>query len=57
MTKYLNDDNVCSFFIHVPTLENYDLEKHEKFFRNFISILEDLYLKGNEEKRKEKEWK
>lgn len=51
MTKYLNDDNVCSFFIHVPTLENYDLEKHEKFFRNFISILEDLYLKGNEEKR------
>ena len=51
LTKYLNDDNVCSFFIHVPKLENYDLNKHEKFFRNFISVLEDLYIIGNEEKR------
>ena len=51
MNKYLNDENVCSFFIHVPTLENYDLNKHENFFKNFISILEDLYIVGNEEKR------
>jgi pyrrolidone-carboxylate peptidase len=51
MNKYLNDENVCSFFIHVPTLENYDLNKHENFFKNFISILEDLYIVGNDEKR------
>ena len=51
LTNYLNNDNVCSFFIHIPTLENYDLNKHEKFFANFISVLEDIYLKGNEEKR------
>lgn len=51
MIKYLNEENVCSFFIHVPTLENYDLNKHEKFFKNFVSILEDLYIVGNEEKR------
>ena len=51
LTKCLNDDNVCSFFIHVPKIENYDLNKHEKYFRNFISILEDLYITGNEEKR------
>jgi len=51
LTKYLNDDNVCSFFIHVPSIEHYGLDKHEKYFRNFISILEDLYIIGNEEKR------
>ena len=51
LTKYLNDENVCSFFIHVPTLKNYNLDKHEKFFRNFIAVLEDLYIIGNEEKR------
>ena len=51
LTKYLNDDNVCSFFIHVPKLENYDLNMHEQFFMNFISILEDLYILGNEEKK------
>jgi pyroglutamyl-peptidase len=52
LAKYLDDENVCSFFIHIPTLENYDLNRHEKFFRNFINVLEDLYIKGNEEKRK-----
>ena len=51
LTKCLNSDNVCSFFIHIPKLENYDLNKHEKFFRNFISVLEDLYIIGNDEKR------
>ena len=48
LRKYLNDDNVCSFFIHIPMLENYDLNKHEQFFMNFISVLEDLYILGNE---------
>ena len=51
LTKCLNDENICSLFIHIPTLENYDLNKHEKFFKNFINVLEDLYLKGNEEKK------
>ena len=51
LRKYLNDDNVCSFFIHIPMLENYDLNKHEQFFMNFISVLEDLYILGNEEKK------
>ena len=51
LAKYLNEENVCSFFIHVPELKNYNLDKHEKFFRNFISVLEDLYIIGNDEKR------
>ena len=32
LTKCLNDENVCSFFIHIPTLENYDLKINKKFF-------------------------
>ena len=51
LTKYLNEENICSFFIHVPTLKNYDLNKQEIFFKNFISVLEDLYIIGNEDKR------
>jgi len=52
LTHYLKNDHICSFFIHVPLFENYSLEKQCKFFKNFIIVLEDLYIKGNEEKRK-----
>lgn len=51
-TECLNKKNWCSFFLHVPLLQNYGLDKHENFFKNLIQILEDLYIKGNEEKRK-----
>ena len=36
----------------MPLLENYSMEKQEIFFKNFIDIMESLYLKGNEEKTK-----
>ena len=52
LTHYLKNENICSFFIHVPLFENYSLEKQCKFLKNFIIVLEDLYIKGNEEKRK-----
>ena len=32
-------------------MKNYDLNKQEIFFKNFISVLEDLYIIGNEDKR------
>ena len=51
LTHYLKNENVCSFFIHVPLFENYSLENHCKFFKNFINVLEYLYIKGNEEKK------
>ena len=51
LNKYLNNDNVCSFFIHIPRFEHFNLDKHEKYFRNFISILEDLYIIGKDEKK------
>ena len=52
LTKCLNEKHLCSFFLHVPLLENYSMEKQENFFRNLIDTFEGLYLKGNEEKRK-----
>ena len=52
LTKCLNEKNLCSFFLHVPLLTNYSMEKQENFFKNLIDTLECLYLKGNEEKRK-----
>ena len=52
LTKCFGEKNLCSFFLHVPLLENYSIEKQENFFKNFINTLECLYLKGNEEKRK-----
>ena len=51
LNKCFDEKNICSFFLHVPLLKNYPMEKQENFFRNFIDILESLYLKGNEEKR------
>ena len=50
-TKCFDEKNICSFFLHVPLLSNYSMEKQEIFFKNFIEVLESLYLKGNEEKR------
>ena len=52
LTKCLNEKNLCSFFLHVPKLENYGINLHENFFKNLIQILEDLYIKGNDDKRK-----
>ena len=52
LSKCFDEKNMCSFFLHIPTLNNYSIEKHEIFFKNFIDVLESLYLKGNEEKRK-----
>ena len=49
--KCFDEKNICSFFLHVPLLNNYSMEKQEIFFKNFIEVLESLYLKGNEEKR------
>ena len=49
--KCFDEKNICSFFLHVPLLSNYSIEKQEIFFKNFIEVLERLYLKGNEEKR------
>ena len=51
LNKCFDEKNMCSFFLHVPLLNNYSMEKQEKFFRNFIEIMESLYIKGNEEKR------
>ena len=51
--KCFDEKNICSFFLHVPLLSNYSMEKQEFFFKNFIEVLERLYLKGNEEKRKQ----
>jgi len=51
LNKCKNESNICSFFIHIPTLTNYNLTCQEEFFKNFISVLEDLYLKGNEDKK------
>ena len=51
--KCFDEKNICSFFLHVPLLSNYSMEKQEIFFKNFIDVLESLYLKGNEEKRKQ----
>ena len=50
-TKCFDEKNICSFFLHVPLLSNYSMKKQEIFFKNFIEVLESLYLKGNEEKR------
>ena len=52
LSKCFDEKNMCSFFLHIPTLNNYSIEKQEIFFKNFIDVLESLYLKGNEEKRK-----
>ena len=52
LVKCFDEKNYCSFFLHVPLLENYSMEKQEIFFKNFIDIMESLYLKGNEEKTK-----
>ena len=52
LSKCFDEKNICSFFLHIPTLNNYSIEKQEIFFKNFIDVLESLYLKGNEEKRK-----
>ena len=52
LSKCFYEKNMCSFFLHIPTLNNYSIEKQEIFFKNFIDVLESLYLKGNEEKRK-----
>ena len=52
-SKCFDEKNICSFFLHVPLLSNYSMEKQEIFFKNFIEVLERLYLKGNEEKRKQ----
>ena len=52
LSKCFDEKNMCSFFLHIPTLNNYSIEKQEIFFKNFIHVLESLYLKGNEEKRK-----
>jgi pyroglutamyl-peptidase len=51
LSKCFDEKNMCSFFLHIPTLNNYSIEKQEIFFKNFIDVLESLYLKGNEEKR------
>ena len=51
LSKCLDEKNICSFFLHVPLLSNYSMETQEIFFKNFIDVLESLYLKGNEEKR------
>ena len=51
-TKCFDEKNICSFFLHIPLLENYSMDKQENFFRNLINVLESLYVKGNEEKRK-----
>jgi pyroglutamyl-peptidase len=51
LTKCFDEKNFCSFFLHVPLLSIYSMEKQEIFFKNFIEILESLYIKGNEEKR------
>ena len=52
LSKCFDEKNMCSFFLHIPTLNNYSIEKQEIFFKNFIDVLESLYLNGNEEKRK-----
>ena len=52
LSKCFDEKNMCSFFLHIPTLNNYSIEKQEIFFKNFIDVLESLYLKGNEEKTK-----
>ena len=52
LSKCFDEKNMCSFFLHILTLNNYSIEKQEIFFKNFIDVLESLYLKGNEEKRK-----
>ena len=51
-TKCFDEKDICSFFLHIPLLKNYPMDKQEIFFRNLINILESLYIKGNEEKRK-----
>ncbi|ORX64936.1 peptidase C15, pyroglutamyl peptidase I-like protein [Anaeromyces robustus] len=51
LNKCKNETNICSFFIHIPLLTTYDLTCQEEFFKNFINVLEDLYIKGNEDKR------
>ena len=51
LSKCFDEKNICSFFLHVPLLNNYSMEKQEIFFKNFIDVLESLYLNGNEEKR------
>ena len=51
-TKCFDEKDICSFFLHIPLLKNYSMDKQETFFRNLINILESLYIKGNEEKRK-----
>ena len=51
LIKCFDEKNICSFFLHVPLLNNYSMEKQEIFFKNFIDVLESLYLNGNEEKR------
>ena len=52
LSKCFDEKNMCSFFLHIPTLNNYSIEKQEIFFKNFIDVLESLYLKGNEKKKK-----
>ena len=52
LTKCFDEKNICSFFLHVPKLENYSMDKQVLFFKNFIDVLESLYLKGNESKMK-----
>ena len=52
LSKCFDEKNMCSFFLHIPTLNNYSIEKQEIFFKNFIDVLESLYLKRKEEKRK-----
>ena len=52
LSKCFDEKDLCSFFLHIPKLENYSMDKHEIFFKNLINVLECLYIKGNEEKRK-----
>ena len=51
LNHFWTEDNICSFFIHVPKLSNCKLDEHLVFFRCLINALENLYIKGNEEKK------
>ena len=40
--------NTKALFIHIPTIDNYSLEKNILFFKTFVQALEELYIKeGN----------
>ena len=37
-------ENIKSLFIHIPIFDNFSLEQNINFFKEFISVLEELYI-------------